>query len=373
MALMDIVPAASRPSQSDNRGCRFMIFMTGPGACADRMRDLAAVPISFALHPPATLLRTLALPVSQGHVLHVEERGALDGIPAVVLHGGPGSGCSPLLTRFFDPRRYRVIAIDQRGSGRSTPRGSLVGNTTSELLRDLRRVRETLGIAQWLVVGGSWGAGLALAHAAAEPNAVAGLLLRSVFLARTEDIDGFFQHPPTELTAPWQRFAAIAPAARRHDLLSFLAERLSQGDAVEQRVLAAAWWSWEAAMAGASAAPAAPATPVGDALAAAVDRYRVQSHYLLHHCWLDAPPLLARCAALPAVPTLLMHARNDRICAPAAALALHARLPRAQLQWVEDAGHDLAHPAMVSAMVEALDHYAAHGRFDTDAGTGAAP
>ncbi|MDE2455631.1 MAG: alpha/beta fold hydrolase, partial [Burkholderiales bacterium] len=112
------------------------------------------------------------LAVDGGHRLHVREYGRADGIPAVVLHGGPGSGCSPLQPRFFDPARYRVICPDQRGAGLSQPRGSIEHNTTAHLLADLRRLREHLGLDGWLVVGGSWGATLAVAHAAAEPAAL---------------------------------------------------------------------------------------------------------------------------------------------------------------------------------------------------------
>lgn len=316
------------------------------------------------LYPEQTPYRTRALPVSNGHVLHVEECGQPQGLAALVLHGGPGSGCSPLLRRFFDPTRYRVVCVDQRGAGRSTPRGSIAHNTTLQLVDDLEAVRARLGIAAWLVVGGSWGAALALAYAAAHPQAVAGLLLRAVFLARAQDIDGFFQHAGGDQAATWARFAAIAPPERRHALLPFLADKLAApDDADHARRIALAWWRWESSLAGGpAAAPLAP-DPAGSALDTLVDRYHVQSHYLLHRCWLDNPPLLDRCAALPRVPTLLLHARDDRVCPPEGAAALHQRLPHSALQWVDGAGHDPSHPAMASAMVAALDGYAACGDF----------
>jgi proline iminopeptidase len=320
---------------------------------------MSSPPVLPELYPPHAPYRTHAVAVSHGHVLHVEERGHADGIAAVVLHGGPGSGSSPLLTRFFDPMRYRVICIDQRGAGRSTPRGSVEHNTTADLVDDLQAVRERLGIARWLVVGGSWGAALALAYAAANPGEVAGLLLRAVFLARPDDIAHFFQQAKGEHATDWARLAAIAPAAQRHDLLTFLAHALTyRGPGADQAALA--WWRWECTLAGTANAP----EPTGEALAAWVDRYRVQSHYLTHRCWLDTPPLLARAARLPPVPTLLLHGTHDRICLPDAARELHRCMPHSQLRWVEGAGHDPTHPAMARAMVEALDTYARHGRFD---------
>ncbi|HEX3141033.1 MAG TPA: alpha/beta fold hydrolase [Rhizobacter sp.] len=311
------------------------------------------------LYPELAPYRVHELRVSGGHVLHVEERGDPDGIAALVLHGGPGSGSSPLLSRFFDPARYRVIAVDQRGAGRSTPRGSVEHNTTADLIDDLQAVRELLGVESWLVVGGSWGATLALVYAAAHPTAVAGLLLRALFLGRREDIDGFFQQASTAHAAAWARFAAVAPADQRHDLIPWLARALVHGGpGADQAALA--WWRWESALAGGTLA--AP-DPSGAAPAAWVDRYRVQSHYLVHHCWLEAPPLLDRLAGLPRVPTLLLHSRDDRICPPEGAALAHQRIPHSGLQWVEGAGHDPAHPAMAAAMVEALDTYASHGHF----------
>ncbi len=315
-----------------------MIFMI---ECAGAPDTIPPMPGS-ALHEDTPPLATHALPVGDGHVLHVAEHGAADGLPAVVLHGGPGSGGSPLLRRFFDPRRWRIVCPDQRGAGRSTPRGATAHNTTAELLADLRGVREALGIERWLVVGGSWGATLAIAHAAAEPAAVSGLLLRATFLARREDIEAFAAAADLDLAA--------------------LAHALHGADPAAARQAARRWWRAEQQLAG-----TAPGEPDPAQLDALVDRYRVQSHYLRADCFLDEAPLLARCAALPQVPTLLLHGSADRICPPAGAHRVAAALPHARLRWIEGAGHDPTHPAMVAAMVGALERFAAHGDFDEPA------
>lgn len=279
---------------------------------------------------------THALPVGDGHVLQVQEFGRADGVPALVLHGGPGSGCSPLLRRVFDPTRWRIVCPDQRGAGGSRPRGGTAHNSTAELLADLRSIRERLAIDRWVVVGGSWGATLALAHAADQPSAVTALLLRASFLARREDIDGFF--------------GTLS--------LDELAAALSSADAAERERAALAWWRHEQSLAG-TAAP----EPQDEALAAQVDRLRVQAHYLRHGCWLQSPSLLERCEAVPRVPTRLIHARDDRICPPEGALALQRRLPHATLQWVDGAGHDAGHPAMVTAVMGALASWVDSGDF----------
>ena len=300
----------------------------------------ATPPTPCTLYADPPLLASHSLAVPGGHVLQVQEFGRADGIPAVVLHGGPGSGCSPLLRRVFDPLRWRIVCPDQRGAGGSTPRGGIENNTTDELVADLRRIREALGIRRWLVAGGSWGATLALAHAASEPDAVAALVLRASFLARPRDVAAFFG----ELS------------------LQDLAEALSSSQPAERERAALSWWRREQALAGTSAAE-----PAGAALGAQVDRLRVQAHYLRHGCWLQSPDLLERCEAVPRVPTLLLHARDDRICPPAGAELLRQRLPQSRLEWLDVGGHDAAHPAMVAAMVAALDRYASQGHFDREA------
>lgn len=297
-----------------------------------------------SLHPDSAPFAVHALPVGDGHVLHVAEHGRADGPPAVVLHGGPGSGVSPLLRRFLDPRHWRIVCVDQRGAGLSRPRGGIAHNTTADLLADLRAVRDHLGVHdRWLVVGGSWGATLALLHAQDAPGCVAGLLLRASFLARPDEIAAFL--------APLGTPDAVA-------------HTFARGSAPAQAALARAWWAHEQRLA-TGAPPEAPLE--GDALARQIDRYRVQSHYLAHACWLGDRPLVARCSALPRVPTLLLHGRADRICPPEGAQALHAALPHATLRWIDAAGHDPADPAMAAAMIDALDRFATTGRFEPEA------
>jgi len=293
-----------------------------------------------SLFPDTAPLATHGLDVGGGHVMQVQEFGRADGLPALVLHGGPGSGCSPLLRRVFDPARWRIVCPDQRGAGGSRPRGGTTHNTTADLLADLSRIRAHLRIERWVVVGGSWGATLALAHAADQPQAVAALLLRASFLARREDIAAFFGALP----------------------LDELAAALDSPEPAERDRAALAWWRHEQALAG-TAVP----EPKGEALAAQVDRLRVQAHYLRHGCWLQSPSLLDRCEAVPRVPTRLIHARDDRVCPPEGTLALQRRLPHATLQWVDGAGHDAGHPAMIAAVMNALAAYAATGSFGESA------
>lgn len=316
---------------------RLMKFMNrvparlGAGSAVATIAGVSSQP--FPDQPP---LRTWREPVGGGHVLHCETWGLADGLPALVLHGGPGSGMSPLLRRFLDPGRFHVVTFDQRGAGRSLPAGGLVANTTDDLLADIRALRRRLGIARWLVVGGSWGATLALLHALDEPEAVAGVLMRGSFLARAEDVATFFASAPAALREGWRTLPDLDD---------------DQADA-----LAAQWWGHEQAMAGA----ASPVPPV----AAPRQRYRVQAHYLRQGCFLGTRPLVERAAALPAsVPVLLLHGALDRVCPTAGARLLAAAMPHAWLREVEGAGHDPSHPAMVAAMCSALDGFVADAGF----------
>lgn len=288
------------------------------------------------------------LPVAGGHVVHVEVFGTPNGRPAVVLHGGPGSGQSPMLRNGFDARDWRVVCIDQRGCGASTPRGSVEANATDDLMADIEHVRMRLDIADWLVVGGSWGASLAIAYAAAHPAAVQGLLLRSTFGAARDDVAAFFEGGPFTGTID--------------TVLLELRSAMLGDDPTRQRETFIAWWRWERQCLGFEGTTDLPA---GDAFARGVDRYRVQSHYLFHDCWLANPSLDQRCALLPMpMPVLMLHGDVDRVCPIGRARALAARIPHARWREVGGVGHDPTAPAMQAAMREGLAAFLRDGHFD---------
>ena len=271
------------------------------------------------------------LPVGEGHCLWVQTLGQPGHEPVVVVHGGPGSGCSPRFGELYDTARQYVVLPDQRGAGRSTPAGGRHANTTAHLVADLEALRRHLGLARWRVTGGSWGASLAIAYAAAHPEAVIDLVLRSVFVPSRARVDAFFAGGPS---------------------LEVLAAGLDQPDPAQARAAALIWWQHEAAMSGASI-PAPPETP---ALERLVLKYRLQAHYLRADCFLGDAGFDAACARVAdqALPVTLIHGRDDRVCPPDNALAVHARLPGSHLVWVEGCGHDPFHPAMRAAWRAAL-------------------
>ena len=318
---------------------------------------------------PAPPLQPLPAPVSDwlevgdGHRLYFEQSGSAAGLPVVYLHGGPGGACSPRYRDLFDLTDCRLTLFDQRGCGRSEPRGALHANTSAHLVADIEQLRQQLGIARWLVTAGSWGAGLALAYAAAHPSACLGLVLRGVFLGRASDLDWFFQQASQLLPDAWEALARQAPPAARGDLLAWLHAGLhgDQPQVALERALA--WDSWESSMSQhRSAAPRPEPAPAEDA-AALLDKYRLQSHYLTNGCFWGDTPLLARVPALARVPTAILQGREDWICRPEAAWALHMSLPNSRLQWLNGCAHSPFEAAMAQALRQAVSHFVRHASF----------
>lgn len=304
--------------------------------------------IAMATHPtaPPHPWNDGLLDVGDDHTLWFEQCGNPAGMPLLFLHGGPGSGCSPRHRELFDLTRFRVVLFDQRGCGRSTPRGSLAANTTDHLVADIERLRAHLGVERWLVSGGSWGSTLALAYCARHPEACLGAVLRGIFLARREDIAWFFEGAATQLPAAHAEFAACVPGGDR------LAERVVEAvlGADDARALAVVrrWMQWEESLT--LGRPAALPQLDAETAARMLDKYRVQAHYLRHDCFLPEGEWRRLAASLGDLPVVLLHGRQDAICRPEGALALHAALPGSRLQWVENAGHNPFDPAMMAAL-----------------------
>ncbi|SOZ40245.1 alpha/beta fold hydrolase [Cupriavidus neocaledonicus] len=303
--------------------------------------------------PDATLDATVFhLRTPDAQRLHVRLVGPPHGEPWLVLHGGPGSGCAASMAAWFDPQRHRVVMPDQRGAGRSTPAGGLRRNNVGALLADLEQLRAALGIARWGVVGGSWGAALALAYAARYPHAVAALVLRGAFLTGRDDVLGLFAPRPGA-----SLLRRVAPAGERlpeaRARLLTVSRLLQSGTAVSKRDTATAWRRLELERLGLRGVAQERLQPARERLAM-VRKYRIQAHYLRHRAGLGKPALLraARGIAAHGLPVTLLHGRADAVCRPANALRLRHAMPAARLAWV-DGGH-LADGAMRDALADAI-------------------
>ncbi len=301
------------------------------------------------------------LDVGDGHCVYFEQCGTPDGMPVLFLHGGPGSGCSPRHRQLLDPARFRTVLFDQRGCGRSTPRGELAANTTAHLVADIERLRHHLGIERWLVFGGSWGSSLALAYCAQHPGACLGAILRGIFLTGRADIDWFFRGAGALRPEAWARLVAPLSNEQRADIAEHYLNAVRSSDRQVAIAAVERWMQWEAALT--SPGRRAPELPglEGDALAAALDKYRVQAHYLAHECFIGEDAALKFAAKMGGIPTAIVHGKLDLVCRPENALKLSRELPGSQVRFIDDAGHNPFDAPMAEALIGAANHFHRYG------------
>ena len=240
------------------------------------------------------------LAVDPPHALYWEACGRANGVPVVFLHGGPGGGCLPHHRRYFDPAFWRIVLVDQRGAGRSTPVAELAGNTTPALVADLERLRVHLRIDRWMVFGGSWGSTLALAYAEAHPQHCLGLVLRGIFLASPDEIEWFMHGMRNVFPEAWRAFAGFLPQSERADLLGSYYKRLTDPDPAVHLPAAHAWDRYEGACS--TLLPAIDPAPKFDSDAAALAIARIEAHYFVNDAFLANGALLADIAGSATCP-----------------------------------------------------------------------
>lgn len=303
------------------------------------------------LYPDIEPYITHQLEVGQGHVLMVEECGNNAGIPIVFLHGGPGSNCKPHHRSFFNPAIYRIILFDQRGAGRSKPNGNLQHNTTTHSLADMELIRKKLQIEKWVVFGGSWGATLSLLYAQKHPDRVLGLILRSIFLARKQDISWFHINGGVSKHFPkqWQTFFEFAPG-NWEQLLTAYYTALTGNDIASMNNAALAWATWGGCVVsnGTFPAPTEPSEQL-------VNSVRIECHYLYNKYFIEENQLIANIDKVINIPTIFIHGDKDLVCLPEGSKLLKRHLPTAQLKIIPSGGHLADDPAMIAALVNATD------------------
>lgn len=310
------------------------------------------------LYPEIEPYRSGRLRVSSLHEIYHEECGNPGGLPAVFVHGGPGAGGDPAARRFFDPARYRIVLFDQRGCGRSRPHAELAENTTWDLVADMERLREALGIERWLVFGGSWGSTLALAYAQKHPGRVTALVLRGIFMLRPAELAWFYQHGASEIFPDrWEEYVAPIPPAERGDLLGAFHRRLTGDDRAVALAAARAWSVWEGATSHLFESEQTVARFGADAFALALAR--IESHYFANGGFLDSPDQLLRdVGRLRGIPGTIVQGRYDVVCPMTTAWDLHRAWPEADFRLVPDAGHSAFEPGITHELVTATDRFA---------------
>ena len=306
------------------------------------------------LYPDISPYARFHLDVDGIHSIYVEECGTPDGIPAVFLHGGPGAGCENWHRRFFDPEAYRIVLLDQRGCGRSTPHAELTGNTIGHLIADLEAVRRHCGIKSWLVFGGSWGSTLALAYAEAHPDRCLALVLRGIFLCRDKDIRWFYQEGANALFPDrWRDFERVIPLAERGDMIAAYYRRLTSDDAEIRFEAARAWSNWEGWLL--TLIPDEETVAHFNEAHTALSLARLECHYFVNNVFLNDNQLLDEAYRLRGIPGVIVHGRYDVVCPIDQAFSLHQCWPEAQLHVVPDAGHAANETGIVHRLVSVTD------------------
>jgi proline iminopeptidase len=311
------------------------------------------------LYPDLEPYDTGMLAVDARHTLYYEQCGNPQGKPVVLLHGGPGAGCSAKMRRFHDPAKYRIVLFDQRGSGRSTPHADLVDNTTWDLVADIERLRTKLGIERWQVFGGSWGSTLALAYAETHPDRVTELVLRGIFMLRRWELEWFYQEGASRLFPDaWEPYLEAIPEAERGDLIAAYHRRLTSADEATRLAAARAWSVWEGAT---SFLRVDPAFVIGHEDAAfALAFARIENHYFVNDGFFETQDQLLRDAARIAdIPGVIVHGRYDVVCPIQNAWELHKAWPKAELMISPTSGHSAFEIENIDALVRATDSFAA--------------
>ncbi len=315
------------------------------------------------LYPEIEPYEQGVLGVDDGNLVYWETCGNPHGKPAVVLHGGPGSGCSPWHRRLFDPSAYRLVLFDQRNCGQSTPHASaldtdLTSNTTAHLITDMEQLRQHLEVDRWLVLGGSWGSTLALAYAERYPERVTAMILFGITTGRHKEIDWLFRGGVAIFfPEQWERLRTALPEAERDgDIVEAYYRRLNDANLTVRQRAAEAWCLWESAT---------PAWPPSTRLAErftnptfALAFARIVTHYMQHKLWLEDGSLLRDAYVLAGIPGILVNGRFDFQAPIANAWELHHVWPRAELVMVDNAGHAADNPGLTQELIRATGRFA---------------
>ncbi len=328
--------------------------ITGYRTSMDRVPDRQKIS-RYLLYPPLEPFDQRMMDVGDGHRVYVEQCGNRNGVPVLVLHGGPGGGCSPAMRRYFDPEFYRTVLFDQRGCGRSHPHASVEANTTWHLVRDIESIRIALGIEKWIVFGGSWGAALALIYAQTNPERAVRLVLRGVFLMTRAELDWFYGGG-AGLFWPelWERFVKPIPENERHDLIAAYGKRLFSGDLMLETRYARNWATWENTLASIGSEGPGGESPAEFARAFA----RLENHYFSNVGFLEEEDqIINGMGRISHIAGVIVQGRYDLICPPYSAYRLHRAWTGSDLRIIGRAGHALSEPGIGAELVRVMDRY----------------
>jgi len=297
------------------------------------------------------------LQVSDIHTIHVEESGNKNGNPVIFLHGGPGGGIEHVYRQYFNPEKWRIIIFDQRGCGKSIPHAELKENTTWNLVSDIEKIREHLGIYDWVVFGGSWGSTLSLCYSIYHSERCKGLILRGIFLLRKKEIDWFYQIGASNIYPDaWENYLKPIPENERHDLVAAYYKRLTSSDESVRLDAAKAWSIWEASTSklfqSENYLHHFKDEKVSEAFA------RIECHYFINGGFLESDNwILENVDKSQHIPLVIVQGRYDVVCPMVSAWDLHKAMPKANFEIVQDAGHSMTEEGIASKLIEYTDKF----------------
>lgn len=305
------------------------------------------------LYPHREPFMSETMEMTGGHRLYVEQSGNPKGIPVVVLHGGPGGGCSASMRRYFNPDKFRAILFDQRGCGRSTPFASVENNTTWDLVADIERIRERLGIDKWVVFGGSWGATLSLLYGQTHADRVRAMVLRGVFTLTKAELDWFYGGGAGAFwPEAWALFKGVIPRAEHGDLIAAYHKRLFGNDKEAAAQAARIWTGWENTLATLVSNGRIQGAGARHAQAFA----RIENHYFTNAGWLEHEHQIeANMQLLHGIKGYIVQGRYDMVCPPHTAYKIHNKWPDSDLRMVNLAGHAMSETGVAAELVGIMD------------------
>jgi len=309
------------------------------------------------LYPPIEPYMSSFFKAEPDHEIYYEQSGNAEGNPVVVLHGGPGGGCDEWYRQFFDPKIYRIIMFDQRGSGKSKPHASLTLNTTWHLVEDIEKLRTLLNIERWVVFGGSWGSTLSLSYAQSHPERVKALILRGIFTLRRKELIWFYQDGASCLfPEEWEKYLEPIPQVERYDMMSAYHRRLTGTNEEEKIRCAKAWSRWEMATSRLFVDPKYLERAESDEFALAFAR--IECHYFVNGGFFKKDgQLIEDATKIRDIPGTIIQGRYDVVCPAFSAWDLHKNWPKSELRVISDAGHSMKEPGILSGLVEACEKY----------------
>jgi proline iminopeptidase len=311
--------------------------------------------ITHQLYPHIDAYMQGMLDLDGYHQMYWEISGNPKGVPVIFLHGGPGAGSGPSHRRFFDPKYYKIIIFDQRGSGRSLPFADVTNNTTQHLISDMETLREHLDVENWLVFGGSWGSSLALAYGVAHSDRVIGFILRGLFLCSQKELNWFLIGIQTIFPEYWREFKNFLSENEQHNILQAYHKRLINPDPQIHEPAARAWGRFEGSCSTLLPNPRGISGMNSGHVSLALAR--IEAHYFVNDFFLPNDYLFNHLDVFCHIPAVIVQGRYDMVCPIVTADRLKQAWPEATLVIVPDAGHSAMEPSIRSALLEATDHF----------------